>query len=447
MNKLLLILYFAITLVFSSVINPSALPRFSMGGVSIALTDILFLFLVVCIFFATLTRKKENICVRSYVPVLMTIFLVVGLVGLLNGMVSKDVGINLAVREGRDFFLYGVYFICLGLSFTEKNIKWFVNIVLFLACLTSFVAIMQVAGVGRMGFIAGRVGTLATGGEQLEGVIRVSLQGESIINFAFLILTYQITRKISLWRFIPLALVSVGFLLTFNRGAWVSTFLAIVFVFFFVNSAVKKQLLVKGGIALFLGVVIFSAGLSGIFGNRVKAYLDAGTARVSTVTVSGVQKDSSFMGRFQESAMLLAKLNKQPLLGFGLGARTQRVTWGGEDDKGKENLQSYATGYAHNGYVNLAYKLGALGLLAFLLLFSYTSIHLLRKIRWIKNKDIAAIYVASVGFVISIIPQSLVNPRIMEGKWILVIVSAMALAHLCLNTDALLQRRDCPGSV
>jgi O-antigen ligase len=174
-------------------------------------------------------------------------------------------------------------------------------------------------------------------------------------------------------------------------------------------------------------------------GGRVKTYLDAGTDRFATMTVAGMQEDNSFMGRFEESRILLEKLKNRPVLGFGLGALTQRVTWGKEGNK--ESLRSYETGYAHNGYVYLTYKLGILGLLAFLLLFVYFSVKSLKMIKRLKDPEIGAIYVASVGFVISIVPHSLVNPRNMEGKWIIIIASAMALSHLCLSVDALASRK------
>lgn len=438
MNKLLLIFYFALGLIFSSIISPQIVPRLSAGGASVSFTDFLFIFFIGSIFVSRQMNKNEVVPVRSYATALMVVFIGVGLIGFLNGTFSKDVGINLAVREGRNFFLYCVYFICLGLSRDEKNIKWFVNIVLFLAFLTSLFSILEAVGVNRLGFIAGKIRTLTTGGEEMAGVTRVSLPGVSVINLAFFILFFQLTQRISALRLSLMLLVSVGFFLSFNRGAWLSTILAMFTVFFFLPSVLKKQVAIKGFIVLFLGFLLCIAGWAGVLGSRMEKYLDAGADRVTTMTASGMQQDRSFMGRFEESRMLLEKLKNRPLLGFGLGALTQRVTWGGEDDK--ESLRSYETGYVHNGYVYLTYKLGVLGLLAFLLLFSYFSIYSLKMLKRSKNPEIGAVYAASICFVISIVPHSLVNPRNMEGQWVFIIASAMALSHLCLSVDAIQSR-------
>ncbi|RJQ28247.1 O-antigen ligase domain-containing protein [Candidatus Parcubacteria bacterium] len=440
MNKLLLAIYFTLCLIFSTIISPQIVPRLSVGGASVSLTDFLFIFFAGSIFVSRLTNKKEIVPVRPYPATLMVIFMVVGLIGFFNGIFSKDVGMNLAVREGRNFFLYFVYFIYLGLSLDEKNVKRIVSIVLVLAGLTSLFSILEASGaVDRLGFISGKVMTLTTGGEEMAGVTRVSLPGVSVINFAFFILFFQLSQKISALRLSLMALISLGFFLSFNRGAWLSTILAIFTVFFFLPPSLKKHVAIKGFIIFFLGLLLFVGGLTGIMGNRVKAYLDAGTDRFATMTFAGMQEDRSFMGRFEESRLLLEKLENRPVFGFGLGALTQRVKWGKDDEK--ESLRSYETGYAHNGYVYLTYKLGIVGLLSFLLLFAHFSINSLKKVKQLKNPGIGAVYAASIGFVISIVPHSLVNPRNMEGKWIIIIASAMALSHLCLSVDAMQSRK------
>jgi len=380
----------------------------------------------------TAVRKDQ-----SGSSLLMFIFLVVGVVATFAGIVLEDNGINEAVREARQFFLYGLFFLVSALSPEKRQIKRIVGYLFASAVLVSLlVLLVQVAG-GRLPFIAGKIESLSTGHSIAKGVMRVTMPGVPTLNLAFLLSFFLLIKRFSVTVATVFFFVAFGFLLSFTRGAWLGSVLSILVVLPFVDKSIRKALLRYGFLIAVMASMVLVMGSAGWFGDRLERYATGATERFQSMAPGKMQADQSFQYRAFEAKRAMERIWESPVIGHGLGAIAQKVYW--KTESGRD--ETLVTGYIHNGYVNLLFKMGFIGLLAFVLLmgtFCYTS---LTKLKHIQDEYLKSVHIGGLCFVISNIPQAFVNPTIMEGKSIINIAVAMGLCVLAVRADQQLRLR------
>lgn len=88
----------------------------------------------------------------------------------------------------------------------------------------------------------------------------------------------------------------------------------------------------------------------------------------------------------------------------------------------------------------MLFKLGAIGLIVFLIFIISFIIRSINGIKVLKIGVCKTYYIGYLLFVISIVPHSIVSPRIMEGKYITIIALSIGMLelirrYLALNVD------------
>jgi O-antigen/teichoic acid export membrane protein len=138
------------------------------------------------------------------------------------------------------------------------------------------------------------------------------------------------------------ALNAVDLVLTYERTFWVATLLALAVLALRASGTQRLRALATG--AALIAVVV--AGMA------VAAPRDLTAARERLLSIGNYGSDLSVRYRLTESRHVIGEIRGQPLLGSGLGAT---ILWG----RAYEGVRPSAESFAHNGYLWLAWKLGA----------------------------------------------------------------------------------------
>ncbi len=155
------------------------------------------------------------------------------------------------------------------------------------------------------------------------------------------------------------ALLTVGVVITQWRAYYVSLALGVVLVAALGSGTARVRILALSTVGLFVG----SAVLYLVLGDAVQLLAIGLLDRLLSIGTAS-QADLSLINRFYETRAALAHIAANPVIGHGLGTTfpffdiIDRFTW--------------VKPYAHNGYVTLWFKFGAVGLATFLLLWGRT---------------------------------------------------------------------------
>ena len=203
--------------------------------------------------------------------------------------------------------------------------------------------------------------------------------------------------------------------ITFSRGYWVASFMAIGIAFLWMPGEVRRRLLIIGGIAcglgilavgLFTGPVIFD--LATVLGERFLSILSASV-------------DISLRNRLVESEAALEDIMMSPLWGYGFGyyysyhplIPSLLPTW-----------------YVHNVYLYIWLKLGLLGLVTFLVWYITVIIHGYRAYRNITDPLLKPLILSGTSIMIAMIPLSVTSPQFIQKDSIIFLALAMGFIEI-----------------
>lgn len=436
MDKAIILLLSLQVLFRSSFLDDRLLPYLDVGGTtSLGLNDLSF-FLLILITFVKLTTESKNALIWTIPNRFFALFMLIGLIGFVNAA-TGETGFHLAGKEARYFFVYLIFFSVLALDYNEKNIKYITQSIIVLALVTAIFSVLQVVVGERIAFLFGKVSTLNTLDSDVEGITRVGSGGLATINLAFFVILSVMLIKITNKNILLLLVLFAALFVSFNRGTWVSIILALIVIMPFIGKELRLKSIKIMSVLGVLMAAIFVFGIWGVLGGKVQGYAEAGVARFSSLLPGQIENDGSTMDRFKEADTVFTKYLNKPIMGYGLGAVTQdRMVVRGEQG---EKVKQESWGYVHNGYLYVLFKLGAVGLIVFLVMifsFVYRGLVALKSMPESKEKTY---YVGYLMFVVSMVPHSIVSPRIMEGKYITVIAISMGMIELIrrylLNND------------
>ncbi len=199
----------------------------------------------------------------------------------------------------------------------------------------------------------------------------------------------------------------LAMLVTFSRGYWVASVLGVGLVFWFIDVRRKLRFLV---LAFVFGVVIF-VSLVALFGD-ITPYLTQSLAQRAG-SIAKAQTDISIVNRLAESEAIWEKIYKNPIVGYGLGAKFSFFD--------VIRLTTRRTDYAHNVYLYFWFKLGILGLISFIAFYALYirgSYRLFRETPPSAEKGLA---VGLVALLLAMIPLSLTSPQFLQKDSLLII--------------------------
>jgi hypothetical protein len=207
-------------------------------------------------------------------------------------------------------------------------------------------------------------------------------------------------------------LFSLSLLVTFSRAYWVGTFVGLLIVFLLLQRRERTRF-----VATLCVVLLGWIGISWlILGDRFGAVADIVVRRL--LSAGYVMKDVSFLTRVEESRVVAEHAFRNPILGYGLGA-----------EFGYYNALkdvTYVNAYIHNAYLWLWFKLGAAGLLSFLVAYAGKIRSGFRTITITNNAD-RPFVIAAVALLCTMLIISVTSPQFYARDSVLVIALCWAI--------------------
>lgn len=203
------------------------------------------------------------------------------------------------------------------------------------------------------------------------------------------------------------AVFSVALVLTFSRGYWLGTLIALAVMFFLLDTEKKRSLLLYSIVLMLISVGVLYLFLS----NLAEFVLKMVTARL--IRASTVIFDPALKNRIMEAQALVDEIMKSPIVGHGLGAtfsffdtilRTTNVS-----------------DYAHNAYLYLWFKLGILGLVTFLGAYFLKLRDGYRAYRNAVDPSIRALLVSILSSLVAMLFVTVTSPQFYARDSILII--------------------------
>ncbi len=381
-------------------------------------SDMLILMLLVGRLLKRVTTKVVIIPKPLGPPILA--FILVAALTFTYSIISTNVSIARAGMDLRVMFHLALFFLLYYYVRSHKQLK---TLLLGIGIIAGILATMQLIQwvVGVENDILGvRLEQLTTQGHQYEDVARVMLPGTPVILFTLntILAIFVFTRLKLKWRMILLfaiALLATGMISTFSRALWIAVLAAVAIILF---SAKKRKTSYPRVITLAVGTVLIIMLLlqTSIFKSfSVKDAIFSRT--MSIVNLRENIKNDTLLIRLIESRYAWEKIVENPLLGIGFGTSYRPNIFGNVDYERRTDGT-----FVHNGYLSIQLKMGLLGTLAFIWMYSA----FFRRIRrnWRKVRD--PLYQATVlGIAVSMVGVlifSITSPApIMQIYWVAVI--------------------------
>jgi len=268
------------------------------------------------------------------------IFFIVVSLSFLVGLSHKN-NLHIMLREISILSYYAVYFIAVKYFQDTKWIKFLLLTVLLSTVMASFDAIFTYISLPIVRFVSRQVHIFL-----LVTPFLISL----------MILDKNLLRKISY--FIILIPIEISIIISQTRGTWVSILIAVILaVFLSLHSSTKD----KSRILTFI-VVISTFGVIIAFslkfiGRISKAKTEFVETRVESI--SNLQTDYSLYMRTSSYLTIAKKIKEHPWFGNGLGDTATYLFFG-----------QYSTqNNVDSTYLTILWKMGVVGLIAFLTLY------------------------------------------------------------------------------
>lgn len=409
---------FAIIIVTASFIDYSLLPLIPFLGIgSVNITDVLLLgalaFTFGKKFYYKIFYNRQYPFVRTPLDTPIALFLLLCVIVLIYSLWILKAEFHNTFRMFRYFSYYLLFFTITNLARDRKDLSRFIWGVVYIACLTSFVClIQQVLGISSP-LIAGRVEALETMGVEYSQVTRLVPNGIHVIYISFIplicLLVSERFQGKTILLYSGIVLLALSLIFAYYRSLWISTLLAL-FLFFSVTTGRQRvKIILWGliGIWGFLIIFLYSINANNKLTNIILASQDRILSVFRITSLKGTGADT-LKDRAIENQVAWENILTYPIFGVGWGPSIHMnklpKIWAGWFVLKRTYLS------IHNSILDLLMHLGLVGFS----LYAWVSLlFLLRGFRnWKKIKDpfLQAVCISfTVGYV-GIIVNSFVEP-------------------------------------
>ncbi len=307
-------------------------------AVSYIVTD----FILIVLFFLamidlSLNKRNEQIFNFSK-PLLFFLFIVLlsFVIGLSNGFELKDIH-----REFRIFIYYAIYFVAVRYFNNDKPIFILLIAILVATLFAASDAIYTYYTLDLNRFVSRQVHLIAF-----------------VIPFLISLIILDRHKLRRVFYFVLLLLLSLSIIISQTRGTWFSLIIAIIislFLSIFVSMKRKSRFLSLSIILSSLVIVLLiSLNLIGKISQQKVEFVEQ---RVGSVT--NLQSDLSLLMRINAYSVIINKIKSHPWFGNGLGSKATYLFFGRYSIQ--QNIDST--------YLTILWKMGIIGLIAFILLY------------------------------------------------------------------------------
>jgi len=354
------IIVLTLVVLISSIVYEEALPKLSVVGGSLHVTDIFLLALLALIPFRLLTDTKFKLA-KTPIDIPLSLFYVSVIISAIISLLYYHLDFHIVTGKIRSLSYYLAFFCVTNLVREKKQITFMIKGLFVIAVFVAVAMLLQ-AGLGdTVQILPGRVEKAATFGETFEAT-RIIPPGELLVYTIFIttvsvLVTYKESRTLLASRyFLALLTLGCGILVTYTRSYWVATILSCGLLGIIVSTKMKLRLIYVVAMVCIIGlcVVMFFGYEEGKISKHVRAY----SARFGSLFSGKKMLHSETLDwRYKENEYAIKSIKNHPLFGIGIGNNYRPELFGPKDK---------LMWYVHNGFLFILVKTGLVGFLFFM---------------------------------------------------------------------------------
>lgn len=296
---------------------------FRISGI-FKLRDILLLSLFLPLIREAWRKTDLTRLIESPVSKCVGLVLLLSVFIIVKTSIEHDISIAYALRDGRRYFYYGLYFAILYHIRTPRQFTVLINIIIALGVIYSLLVIIQVLqGPSHIIFPAASDDELARWKVvpiDLEGFIvaRAYISGFDLALLAFAVTLYRAvfekSSKFKLLSFLCVCIIAIQIVFSFARAYWIGTLVALVVSTIFLIRDPKRILsLVAAGILIMVALEITVSFLPG----KSLRPLALINKRAGNLQKDVFDKSGSFGWRLEDNAERIALVKENLFFGVG----------------------------------------------------------------------------------------------------------------------------------
>jgi len=409
----------------STVFNLSDLPNIPIFIGDVHLSEALIITLLSA---RLLKRVTVNVTI---IPKPMGYFvlavILVGCFSFVYGIIGFGTATNRAGIELRPIIYYLLFFLVIYYVHSDKQLK---SLMLGIGVITGIIAVLLIVQT-ILGYeneiLGGRVEVLSTAGQKFKDMTRVLIPGSSLIIFGLncMVALYILQKRSVRGRnlLLPIiALLACGLIFTFTRSYWITVMFSVAVMLFILRRRTymypRLTLIIAG--ALVGGVILMQANVI-----NPKIFKEAVFERSVSILKArkNFRHDTLYM-RYMESKLAWEKIEKNPLLGIGLGTSYRPNIFGNtsyERDVGGTMV--------HSGYLAIQVKMGLPGTIVFLIMPIFFLIRAIPRWKLVKNSLYQAVLLGTITFVLGLIFLNIGPSPLISISWAPVVAVSMGIAE------------------
>jgi len=272
--------------------------------------------------------RKEDLryLINSPISKCILAILLLSMLIVIKTTMQYEIDLGLAIRDGRRYFYYIMFFAILYNMRTTRQLKTFVNVLIGLSVIYSLLIIAQfVVGPNHIIFLGAsddestrwKVVPLILAGIT---VARSYISGFDLTIFCFGIVLYRSTTSTmnskSVWNIAILGVIGLQIILSFARAYWIGISFAVVFSILLLDRRMAKIILVTIGAISIISVLLLTVRfVHPQLSNPL--YLLSERWKGTTKELFGGGEGGSFAWRLEDNAERIKLAEKNFLMGVG----------------------------------------------------------------------------------------------------------------------------------
>ncbi len=408
----------AVIAALCTILPDEQMPVINLGPGRLYVTEPIVLGLYAVVVVRWLVDRSFRL-VRTPLDLPLILFYIWAIGSTIIAIVNKTVEPAAYIPEIRVVSYYLLFFLMTNLIREKGQLETLIKGFFFLATVVAAAMIYQYTLGTSVAFLSGRVEVLETAGTVSRDVTRITdTSGEGIITLAFILKSVLLmTKSIKVKRIPSLvqwALFGVAMVMSFNRTHWAVSAMIILATVLIVRGEMRQRLL--KWILIFVYLLPLAAIPLMVMPNTKAGKLASATiARVDTLvspeSYEAGSTTSTIRWRDFEYQYGFQQIQKNPVLGLGLGAEYRPMVFGIDDE------YFDGRGYTHNAHLWLAVKTGLAGFLLFMWLMVLAIVRGLDRWRKVKDEHLRSIVLGITLSFAGFILVGILHPIYMTLYW------------------------------
>lgn len=421
----------------ASIVFEDQLPLFTVGSISLHISDLLLLGLLGLIAVRRLVQPEFRI-VRTPLDRPLLIFYGVTLLATLIAILQSSVEVKDALRATRVLSYYLTFFIVTNLVRERRQLNFLLNSIFLLSTIVAAAMVVQFALGDSVTILPGRVETLNTRGVVFENITRIAPPGFSIVLVSFVtllcILVLEKFKPLGSLKFLQCGLLGMALSVTFLRSYYAVIIMVIFLMVYLFREVGRRRLVGWSFLAISSAAIILLVLYFSVPNSRASKLVSASIDRFSTLGNGGTfqGEDSSLNWRMIENGYAISAIASHPLMGLGMGAQFR--PWDSRIDQTDPRASGYDfRKHIHNGHLWILLQSGLLGYLSLMWLSLVFLMRGFRHWRSIANDRIGGVVLGLTLVYLAVLIAAVSNSTFMMWNWTPVIGIIMGINEVILR--------------